>query len=650
MQPQKYERTTDFTERDGDDTDHASINAEFDAAALTTDQIRENLALIQRDDGALKNGIVTADALDDTVFDAVLINVNVAVNDAQTSASSALTSATTALAARDVTLAAKSTTETARDVTILNANNASASALAALNSQTAAASSQSDANASKVASASSQVAAAASATSASTSATTATIQASNSGTSAAASLASQNAASDSAGTATTQANAAAASYDAFDDRYLGAKSAAPTVDNDGAALLVGALYWDTAIPGMRAYTGTAWTTLPAAMAGAVANTPSGNIAATTVQGAINELDAEKAIAANFTNVNNTADANKPVSTPQQNALDLKANALQATRSLFSKADTQSVVFAKTGAGTAQLKAGTYIDVNGTLVTFASATTIVMPSLANGTDYAIYACTNGTVRADASFSAPSGYTTATSRKIGGFHYAPGGNATANAGGDTTPAINQFSFWDLKFKPACQDPRGMALVADGFWADIYLMGVDHLTNGTSKYNVTIADGSSPPKIPTKFGGNGSNAYGSLNWWEAAEVLAHHGKRPPSYSEFAALAYGTTEASSGGTDPGSTILRAAYTSKWGVMLATGNLWQWGAEFGGGAAGAAWTANTGGRGSTYQMENAAVFGGSWGDTSVSGSRCSLWGNSPVNSSSSAFSSRGVCDPLILE
>jgi hypothetical protein len=97
-----------------------------------------------------------------------------------------------------------------------------------------------------------------------------------------------------AGIALTQANAAAASYDAFDDRYLGAKSAAPTVDNDGAALLVGALYWDTAIPGMRAYTGTAWTTLPAATAGAVANTPAGNIAATTVQAAINELDAEKA--------------------------------------------------------------------------------------------------------------------------------------------------------------------------------------------------------------------------------------------------------------------------------------------------------------------------------------------------------------------
>ena len=104
-----------------------------------------------------------------------------------------------------------------------------------------------------------------------------------------------------AGIATTQATnaaasavSAAASYDAFDDRYLGSKATAPTLDNDGAALLVGALYWDTVIPGMRAYTGTAWTTLPAATAGAIANTPSGNIVATDVQAAINELDAEKA--------------------------------------------------------------------------------------------------------------------------------------------------------------------------------------------------------------------------------------------------------------------------------------------------------------------------------------------------------------------
>lgn len=228
MQPQKYERTTDFTERDGDDTDHASINAEFDAAALTTDQIRENLALIQRDDGALKNGIVTADALDDTAFDAVLVNVNVAVNDAQTSAASALTSATTALAARDVTLAAKSTTETARDVTILNANNASASALAALNSQNAAATSQSDAAASKAAAAASQTAAATSATSAATSATTATTQAGIATTKAADAAASATASASSAAGSQTAKTASENARDGAQTARAGAEAARDT--------------------------------------------------------------------------------------------------------------------------------------------------------------------------------------------------------------------------------------------------------------------------------------------------------------------------------------------------------------------------------------------------------------------------------------
>ena len=45
--------------------------------------------------------------------------------------------------------------------------------------------------------------------------------------------------------AATSAAAAAASYDSFDDRYLGAKSSAPTVDNDGNALITGALYFNS---------------------------------------------------------------------------------------------------------------------------------------------------------------------------------------------------------------------------------------------------------------------------------------------------------------------------------------------------------------------------------------------------------------------
>lgn len=61
-----------------------------------------------------------------------------------------------------------------------------------------------------------------------------------------------------ASTATTQAGLAVAAYDSFDDRYLGAKTANPTLDNDGNALLTGALYWNSVSSEMRAYTGSAW--------------------------------------------------------------------------------------------------------------------------------------------------------------------------------------------------------------------------------------------------------------------------------------------------------------------------------------------------------------------------------------------------------
>ena len=323
--------------------------------------------------------------------------------------------------------------------------------------------------------------------------------------------------------------------------------------------------------------------------------------------------------------------------------------LAPVHNLFAKADPASVAFSKTGSGTASIKAGTYVDVAGTLITFSAATAITMPTLTAGTDYAIYVCTDGTLRADANFSAPTGYTTANSRKIGGFHYAPGAGAAAQAGGDTTPQINAYSLWDLKFKPACTDPRGMVLVAGGFWSDIYLLGVNHLTDGTSKYNVTIADGSSPPKIPTDFGGDGSTAYTVLDWWVGAEVLRAHGKRPPTYGEFAALAYGTTEASSIGADPGSTTWAATYISKWGCAQVSGTMWQWGADFGGGAAAAGWVATPRSRGSSYQLPNAVFFGGDWGNASVSGSAASDWLYSP-SSSYVNIGVRGVCDHLILD
>lgn len=299
--------------------------------------------------------------------------------------------------------------------------------------------------------------------------------------------------------------------------------------------------------------------------------------------------------------------------------------------IFDKESKNTVAFTKTGAGTATIKAGTIIDVHGVIFKIVTGTTIVMPALAAGTDYAIYACTDGAIRADANASAPTGWTTDNSRKIGGFHYSPGGHSGSPGGGNSTPSINEYSLWDIKFKPQCTDPRGMALVAGNFWSDIYLTGVDHYTNGTSKYNVTIADGLSPPKIPAFFGGNGTTAYSTLTWWEACDVAIANGKRIPTYSEFAALAYGTTEASSCGSDPAVTAWQAAYASKWGCNQVSGVMYQWGDEFGGGTAAAAYVANTNGRGSTYQLENAVIFGGNWNSGAYPGSRSSDWGDSPT-------------------
>lgn len=90
----------------------------------------------------------------------------------------------------------------------------------------------------------------------------------------------QATASGAATTATTQAGLAATAkadaeaaavaalgaYDSFDDRYLGSKAANPTLDNDGNALIEGALYWNSVAKEMRAWNATAWVTSSAANA------------------------------------------------------------------------------------------------------------------------------------------------------------------------------------------------------------------------------------------------------------------------------------------------------------------------------------------------------------------------------------------------
>jgi hypothetical protein len=191
--------------------------------------------------------------------------------------------------------------------------------------------------------------------------------------------------------------------------------------------------------------------------------------------------------------------------------------------------------------------------------------------------------------------------------------------------------------------------MTCVACAFWADLYLLNTNPDVNGTSSYGKTIADGASPPIIPAALGGNGSTTYGSLTWFEAMSISAVYGKSAFTQPEFMAAAYGVTDATSRGSDPGTTGLDAPRTSKWGLMQATGNLWIWAQDRGGAYNTGGWNANTEGFGSEYNAPNASRLGAYWNNASDAGSRSSGWSNSASNSNAN-ISLRCRCDHLQLD
>jgi hypothetical protein len=139
-----------------------------------------------------------------------------------------------------------------------SATSAAASTSAAAASATAAATSATSASASATAAATSATSAATSASSALTSQTAAATSATSAATSASSALTSQTAAATSATSAATSATSAAATYTAYDARYLGSKTSAPTVDNQGGALITGATYWNSTSSLMYAWSGSAW--------------------------------------------------------------------------------------------------------------------------------------------------------------------------------------------------------------------------------------------------------------------------------------------------------------------------------------------------------------------------------------------------------
>jgi len=196
-------------------------------------------------------------------------NANTSATNAATSATSADTSSASATTSSNAASNSASTAATSASSAGTSATNASNSATAAASSATNASNSASSASTSGTNAASSATTANTKAGEASTSATNAATSASNASTSATSAVTSATSASASATSASASADAALSALDNFDDRYLGQKSSSPSLDNDGNALVTGALYFDTTDNTMKVYDGTSWLSAYASLSGAL---------------------------------------------------------------------------------------------------------------------------------------------------------------------------------------------------------------------------------------------------------------------------------------------------------------------------------------------------------------------------------------------
>jgi len=199
------------------------------------------------------------------------------------------------------------------------------------------------------------------------SATTSATNAANSATAAATSA--TNAATSETNAATSETNAAtsatnaANSFDSFDDRFLGTKASDPTLDNDGNALVEGAMYYNSTDNDIRFYNGSSWDA-PAtdAATSATASASSATASATSATNSANSATASASSASAAatsesnasTSETNAASSASAASTSASNASTSETNAASSATSASTSAT--SAATAQTAAETAQAAA------------------------------------------------------------------------------------------------------------------------------------------------------------------------------------------------------------------------------------------------------------------------------------------------------
>ncbi len=354
-------------------------------------------------------------------------------------------------------------TDSAKWSLIVDAATATTSSTSASNSATAASNSA-------TASANSATASANSASASSTSET-------NSANSASASASSATASANSATASANSASAAAATFDLFDDAFLGSKSSNPSVDNDGNALQDGALYFDTTNDVMKVYnvSNTTWLQLTPTVSNqnninsAVANASNINAAVA------NENNINAAVA-------NQSNINAAVSN-QSNITNVASNSTAITNVNNNLSNINSV---NSNSTNINLTAGSITNVNNVGGSIASVNSAAA-NLASINNF-------GEVYRIAS-SAPT-----TSLNSGDLYFNTstnvlnvyGASGWQNAGSSVNGTSQRYNYTATNGQTTFtgSDNNSNTLSYDAGFIDVYLNGVK-LLNGT---DVTVTSGSS------------------------------------------------------------------------------------------------------------------------------------------------------------
>ena len=267
------------------------------------------------------------------------------------------------------------------------------------------------------------------------------------------------------------------------------------------------------------------------------------------------------------------------------------------------------------------------------------------TLAAGTDYFVYACTDGTTlsfKVSANSTNPTGFDAAHSRKIGGFHtlcVAVGTIAGHTLTGYAVKDILPASVWCLKHRAKTLVNIGM-VYDSGIqkWVDIYL------ASGTGTGTTSV---------------NGGTISDIRDWNDFVDDGYAVGKRLLTDAEFQRVAAGSNEETNitGSADPGTTgghvdTAGRRMISNIGCEDICGVLWQWlqdqSSMYSADAAG--WYDLPGSKGQLYRPANTndvkLFAGGGWNFAAQCGSR-SRYASLYRWTSTTFLGARFVSEPL---